>query len=486
MSIRIAPGDEPEVPRKFRGRWYRSGKPEEAVSGTLDIGTDALPSLDVNGTLRPTDGHHAKVILGLAHDGTKLSLSSAYFRSQRMAHYLDDDRANPPPVAWEEWQCLAVAIGAHVEDGTDTRVRELRFRSKMLEEWTTELRPAFERDRRRRTVGGIVKLPETVSVSVPLGLLHLEWDIGGSVETEVGADYRIYPELRIEFAEPITIEASWDSVVVPLLQMLTLFVGAGDWIQSLRYTPGGAQEEHYSSGRDLFGAPLWGGQFQWVTSSWMARSRSRVNLNTWEHVVQAKDAVGRLAEMVPAWFEVQRTLSGALLDYFSIQMWPEMTVNERFYRVVRALEVVHGALDPSPRISKTEFKAVKRSVMAALETSPHKDFIMARLSHADMPSLRERLISLFLQAGPRLRSRLPGSVENFVRDVVRTRDAMTHTGTGGPLESTLDRSFRLLDLLMRQILLIQIGFSPEEADVCVLRARDARATAYPPSRETRQ
>lgn len=419
------------------------------------------------------------MLFGVAHDGTKVSLAGVAFRSQRMAHYLDDDRSDPPGIAWEVWQCWAVAVGAHIEDGLNTKVIELRFRSKMLDEWVEQIRPPFERDRGERTVGGTVTLPEPVSMEIPLGRLHFEWDIGGSYETTVSADYRVYPVLRVEFSEPVTIESNWDTVVVPLLQLLTLFVGAGDWIQSLRYTPEGAQEDEYALGRDGFGAPLWGGQFEWVTSSWMARARDRENPHAFEHVVQADESLDRLSALIPAWFDIQSRLGGALLDYFSVQMWPEMTINESFYRVVRALEVVHGTLDPSPKIPRAEFRAIKRDVMNALAENPHKDFIMARLLHADKPSLRERLGELFEQAGPRLRSRVSGTVDQFVRDVVKTRDAMTHTGGGGPLEGSLERSFRLLDLLMREVLLIQLGFSPDEADACVLRTRDARVTAYP-------
>lgn len=478
MSIRVGRG-EALSERSFRGTWHQSGEGSSRAPGILTLGGGSWPVLDLDGAVGEEHVSSADVLLGRAHDGTKVSLVEAVRTSRqgRLGGFGIDADEPGPEVVREVWEGWAVAVGAHLPEGQQTHVTELRFQSRMLDAWTEWIRPRFEATTEPRTVGGTVTIPEPVVADVGLGRLSLEWETLGSSYTPVSADWQVYPVIRIEFAEPTTIEASWSSAVVPLLQLFTFCVGSGDSVKQLRYTLAGATPDEYEAGRDALGGPFWAGQFEWLTSSWMAKASEGKLPHYWEHLINA----GRtdISQLFASWFTMAERFKGVLLEYSSISMWPDMTIDESFLRVVRALEVVHGLIDPRPRIPTDEFRAVRNKIKQALDDDPHRDFIMARLTHADEPSLRERLLALLERAGTSLERRLGEPVDEFVRKVVRTRDAMTHTGGQGPLSEHLHRAFLLLDLLMRETLLLELGYSAQEADEFAFRTRDASLLGFP-------
>lgn len=477
MSIRVGRG-EAVGERSFRGTWHKPEEGSARASGILTVGGGSAPILDLNGAVGDEYPGRAKVLLGRAHDGTKLSLVEAFRSTREGSNRLSADaHEDGPEVLREVWDGWAVAVGAHLPDGQQTQVTELRFQSRMLDAWTEWTRPRFKPVREKGIVGGTVTIPEPVSAEFALGRVSFEWETLGSSFTSVSADWQVYPVVRIEFAAPTTIEASWGSVVVPLLQLFSLCVGSGDSVKQLRYTLAGASPDDHEAGRDALGGPFWAGQFEWLTSSWMAQAKDRELPHHFEHLVQASET--DISQLLERWFGIHERFKGVLLEYSSISMWPDMTIDESFLRIVRALEVVHGVIDPTPKIPSDEFKAVRAKIKQALVDDPHRDFIMVRLKHADEPSLRERLLSLFDRAEITPERRLGQPLEEFVKNVVRTRDAMTHTGEPGPLSHDLHRPFLLLDLLMRETLLLELGYDAAQADEFAFRTRDARLILFP-------
>jgi hypothetical protein len=474
----MTPSTPPTRARKLRGNWHPVSEPSVVREGTLEIDADGSSLLDINGTFFGVDDipTEDQIFFGRAHDGAKVTLIQTGFRRQDAPWFNDgDSTVTPPPIQTELWEPWTVAVGAQLPDGEETRVVSLTFRSPMLTAWAGWLAPRFERARGDRLIGGTASLPDELVADIGFAEIKFRW----AVRTR-SHEIDLYPEIVVDYREPTTIEASWGSTVVPLLQMFTFFVGVGDSVRLLRYRAEGADPDAIIHGTDSYGWGFWSGDFEIVNASWMAKDRGREAPFRGAQLLSGPDAKDTFGTLIPAWFELQKRLSGPMLDYFSIQMFGSMTVDEAFYRATRSLEVTHGILDPSPKIPPAEWKVSRNAIKAALAEDPHRDFLLTRTKYLDAPSLRERLLALFGLVGPRLRSYAPESVEAFVSKVVKTRDIMTHSGEEAPLSgSDLHVAQVVLDLLMREVLLVQLGFTPVDADEMALRTDRARLLLYP-------
>lgn len=382
----------------------------------------------------------------------------------------------------ERWEGWAVAVDSWLPDGKETSVERVVFRSAMLREWAMSVAPRFEWSRDPRTIGGTITEPEPLAAAMPFGELRLEWTVFGHMST-TGVDETLLPQIVVDLSEPQTIADTWPAIVVPLLHMLTVFVGAGDNLENLLYrTPAGERmEDEFAegAGRTAYVESLPVRQFEWVTSSCMAKPRNSEAPHEFEHLIATEEAAVRFSELMTAWFALHAKYEGALFDYLSMRIWHAMTIEESFYRIARSLEVLHGIRDSSPRIPRAEFRDVKRKPKEALEGDPHREFKLARLSHADKPSLKERLHALLDLCGPRLLNWIPHGRTTWVFNVVKTRDQMTHVGADGPLGGeSLYEAYHLLDLIMRSVLLRELGYSAPETDERGLHTRDARAILY--------
>ena len=480
--VRISLNDDlvPAGDRVFRGHWCLQSDSTNVLSGSLTISERATPVLEVYGTLMPADVEYEQgfmsAIWGETLDGEKITLLNASRRSQ-VGTPFHGAIENVSKIRHETWEGAEVAVGAHLPDGRNTAVSSMQFRSHLLRAWAEPLLPRIttrEETRDTSTFGGTLQIPKPLIAYLPAGQLVLSWDRGGSTKG-ASMDFFVQPTVEVRLTNSMSMDETWPLLVVPLLQMFTLFVGSGDWLHVLRFTPAVEVEETAATSHDAQGFPLWAGRFELVSGSWMAESRDSKAPWKHSHLWKAIEVAPKFSEAVPKWFALQARLSGPFADYFAVHMWPKQTIEEAFQRVTRALEATHEVLYPKPRIPKAEFRALRESMRESIRDSPHVELLMSRLTHADAPSLKDRLTDLFGKTTPRFKQWAPGGVAAFIQAVVRTRNNMTHGGAEGPLVgAALYEAQTILDMLMRATLLRELGLAPEEIQDKLVRTDDAR------------
>lgn len=480
MRFSVGPTEWPTNNRTFRGSWHLESRPEVIQKGVLSIVKSGNPTLILDGSLLgkiPDFSSHS--VLGLTHEAVDVTLVHGGYRKQKAPwHSRIDYEGQRAPVIEEEWQGFAVAVGAHLPMGGDTPVREMVFRSRRLRDWASGMAPRFQSTPAERTVGGTVTLPSDIEMTTVWGTLVLRWEAVGSYSDE-GADLRYFPEIYVQFADKPTVDETWPLVITPLLQFFTLLTGEGDYLESVRYRTQEAHEDFGTSGEDSYGQVLWGGWFEWVSASWLARPNDRPNVSESVHLVRSRDLDINLEEMLSRWIDLQARAREPFTDYFSTLMWTSMTFEESFAHIVRALEVLHSILEEGPRIPKQEFKAVRTKIKEALDGDPHRELILSRLKHADAFSLFDRLAALLRSVGFRLQH-FAGDIDQFARMVRDARDSFTHTSSLGGVEtSTLRRAHVILDLVMRSVMLAQLGVPKAELDDRVFETDAARHLLYP-------
>lgn len=236
--------------------------------------------------------------------------------------------------------------------------------------------------------------------------------------------------------------------------------------------------EDQGPAKDSYGWPLTEGWFEWCTTSWMSRPNPRETPYSYQFICSAPREPEELAQLLHMWFARYERLKPAIFDFLTIKMWHQMTAEERFYRVVRSLEVVHGLLNPAPHIPTEDFRRIKGKIKDALVGEQYREFIANRLAHADQPSLKERLYALVESTGPRLRRHLQR--HELVKKIVRARNEIAHVGTASSRGSEdLFRASNLLVMLMNSTLLAELGYTTSQIDERVWLTPEARPILYP-------
>jgi len=484
MRIALSSDTWPAQNRSFRGDWHLESAPDPIQPGTLSLEPTQRPSLRLDGPLtnreRPDYSYHS--IIGLSQDAEDITLILGGYRSQRAPWFSRVDYGGKkPPVIEEVWDGYAVAIGAKLPLGGATRVQQMVFRSRRLRDWARAIAPEFNEAVDAQLIGGTVELPEPLEVNLGWGKVTLQWGVVGHSSTH-GANFRFFPEMLVDFTNPPTIDETWSLVITPLLQFFTLATGEGDYLECVRYRGEEPDDGFGSPGIDSYGQSFYGGWFEWVSASWFAHPNDKPDVWDFSHILPARETAAELATMLPRWIELQARASEPLADYFATLMWVSMTFEEHFAHLVRSLEVIHSIIQPGTRIPAPDFRAIRKKIKAALEGDPHRELIMSRLSHADEYSLLDRLTALLDTVGDRLLGYV-GDVGSFARKVRDSRDSFTHTSDLRVLEHPeLQNAQTILDLLMRSVLLMQLGISKQEADERVLRTEASRVLQYPVDR----
>ena len=463
MAIRIRSSENPEMDRTFRGHWHTRDQPDP-IPGSLTFSQENGILLDLSGSLLGQDQTQfgPKQVLGRAFDGTFLTIDRGHYEGQ-IAPWFEDQSRAAPIVAAEEWGGWALIVGAQLPQGGRTTIRQLRFRSPMLRAWTTWHRPKYTRLYEEGVAGGQIELKSPVTAQISGGTIDFNWHIMES-GSQFSSDIRFVPEFHVKFDEDIKIDDAWTKIVIPLLQFLTFCVGAGDSAEGVVMNQSMEEDPtSHTMAQDSHGGPLWGGWFEWCSTSWMARPGSQKAPHEAQLVCRAPQDDAEFARLLSKWFESYDHLKPALFDFLSINMWAQMTIEESFYRAVRSLEVVHGILNPAPHIPREDFKRIKQKIKLAVEGEPYGEFVRNRLSHADAPTLRERLEDLVENAGPRLRNRL--RFDDVIPKVVRARNELTHAGAlESSAEEELHELFHLMIMLMNTTLLRELGYDPLDTE----------------------
>jgi hypothetical protein len=153
-----------------------------------------------------------------------------------------------------------------------------------------------------------------------------------------------------------------------------------------------------------------------------------------------------------------------------------------FLSLAQALEGFHRVTTSTVAFNRAAFRKVRKRIAALLKEEAVDVVLAERLcismSHANEPSFSSRLAGLCARIGATLRGRMNINLEEFVADVVVTRNFYTHAGSSRVRRKRLPLSGRELFLLnqkMRALLrgLLLLHLEIPEDQISELLVRDA-------------
>lgn len=156
--------------------------------------------------------------------------------------------------------------------------------------------------------------------------------------------------------------------------------------------------------------------------------------------------------------EVYHSVNLILEKYFQARLSRETY----FLNSCFAIEIYHRRFRKNSKLPTSEFKKLKKAIIDKLETQQEIDFFKDKLSYANEPSFRERLLS-FKEYFPQiLNDNL--DYDDFIKKVVLTRNYIVHRGSSENTISGLELYYAsiYIEALTKWCIYKEIGFTTEQ------------------------
>jgi hypothetical protein len=193
-----------------------------------------------------------------------------------------------------------------------------------------------------------------------------------------------------------------------------------------------------------------------------------------EMLFSCGDLPGGFEAAVGRWLERAEKLDTVYTLFLGTVYNPRSYLDQRFLKLVQALEVYHRRALFEPDIPKEEYERRIENILSAVPPE-HKGWLERKLQVVSEPSLNQRLHEIFKRHLGIVESAIDEKKKvraEFIDKVVATRNYYAHFD-----ESKKDRAargeelyqiMRKLNLLLETYLMEEIGFSPEKTKAAVL------------------
>jgi hypothetical protein len=185
-----------------------------------------------------------------------------------------------------------------------------------------------------------------------------------------------------------------------------------------------------------------------------------------EMVVPYKDIKDRFENVVRRWYDGYEKMSPFFDSFFSTHYVPVMYTQQKFLSRINAIELYHRINYRNYVIDQTLHKERLKRI---LDSSPdtYKEWLANQLNWSNEPQLRFRLEEVVSELGRPI-EHLLGYSKNGIGRIVTTRNYFTHRDPELEDKAAKDLELiyltRVLDVMIRMLMLKEIGFDTDEIE----------------------
>jgi hypothetical protein len=192
-------------------------------------------------------------------------------------------------------------------------------------------------------------------------------------------------------------------------------------------------------------------------------------------------APSQLAKSIAIWLSEPRQFRTVENLALGVVRKGKLFLETQFLSLAQALEGVHRVTERAPVVNRAAFRKVRKKIVA-LMTQENVDPALAErictsMSYVNDPTFGSRLTRLCERFSDPLLHRMGIDLEQFVADVVVTRNSYTHAGTGTrrgrrrPPVAGSDIFFlnQKMRSLLRGVLLLHLGIPEEQISDLLVR-----------------
>lgn len=164
------------------------------------------------------------------------------------------------------------------------------------------------------------------------------------------------------------------------------------------------------------------------------------------------------------WWELHRKL-GPATELLMSALGSRLFLQNRLLNELSFAESYHRVLHDEPPITDEQHETYLEAMLATVEDPSHRKHYRTRLRYAAAQGQRQRL-KWIIRRAKRALPELSGLKAKLADQLVYTRNALTHLDPSGPLalqDEPLYRAIELLEIAIQANLLMDLGFSPQDA-----------------------
>ena len=449
---------------QYEGYWWLPGANDNGVPGSLEFDPDKGASLRLMGSLQSLEGIteplEPEIIHGHSSDGKLITLKDC----RNTLSNLRFGRG----FSTSAYAANTIFVGQHFERPEDVGFERLVVEHLHLGAWADATGFAFkvveeEREPKKRRIEVRHGLPDAATAQVG-GEYEVTLDFGADFEASqrpfTWATIKQPAELAIEFTEKQAFDRLHD-IVFRLQHLLSLGMRRSAYPVAIRGytgTPGEAIPVE-------------------VLYSPLGRMDAVKRPERFELLFSRNDLPGGFETAVARWLERAGSLDPVYRLFLGTVYNPRSYLEQRFLRLVQALEVYHRRALYEPDLPEEDHKKRVEKILDSVPAE-HKNWLRRKLRVVSEPSFDERLHGVLKRHRGIANSVVGTKGEaraEFVQKVVVTRNYQTHFD-----ENKKDRAARgedlhhiarQLKLLLEACLMEEIGFGPEETRDAVLGTR---------------
>lgn len=186
-----------------------------------------------------------------------------------------------------------------------------------------------------------------------------------------------------------------------------------------------------------------------------SKSQSKIQLSISAVRIEYKELQNNFEEIIKTWYENTNLYSSIdlVIEKF---LNPNLSRENDFLNSCFAIETYHRRFRKVEVIEKSEFNRIRKSIIEVIENEEYKKFFSEKLSYANEPSFRIRLLDL----KEHFENILPQSIDidDYIIKVVKTRNFLVHRGESKNTFDDFDMFYaaRYVESIVRICILIEL------------------------------
>lgn len=175
------------------------------------------------------------------------------------------------------------------------------------------------------------------------------------------------------------------------------------------------------------------GDEQLISIELLSKPDSDAQLSIVSPRIEFNTVESNIEEIMRSWYEKKNIISSIdliLEKFFN----PKLSRENDFLNSCFAIETLHRRVYKTTVFDKSEFKVIKDGIIERIENTGIKSFINEKLSFANEPTFKNRLLDL----GNDFKAVLPEEIDvpDYLTKIVKTRNYLVHRGNS---RNTFDR-----------------------------------------------
>jgi hypothetical protein len=455
----------------YFGKWWFPKNPKEEYLGRLFFSEEKRMRIQLTSFVLFIDYNESKnnfnkafTILGIATDGTKITLKNCRLRSS--GPNLSGACGNTVSFQGTEFEVFCTFFGAHFEEAETVRFNQVNVSYSYLDQWAQKrIFGFFPKKGVPKGVKAKLKNVDKISYKIDKDL-SLEIIIDSSPTTKPPAEISVKQSARLQISSlnPKPLEEFLEAIRV-INNFLTLAVSFPTYPMSITAKTDSAK--NFVNGKDYYYTVR---IIPWQPSWQIKLSKKEpADLHPLFMLFRLND-INRKKKVFENWFRRKEVLAPVFDLYFGT-LYLDGYISNDFLNLVQALEAYHQRVEKKQDAIPKRLRKKIDNLIEMQTDKMFKEFLAQRLKNSQL-SLKRRLNDI-LDNVPQTILGYIGDRKTFVLKIVNTRNYYTHYNT--TMEKNLatpQETAELIEkirILLQYSLLIEMGFSKKNAEKIILK-----------------